>query len=107
MRKLALLAGLLGAVLAAALLATPGQAQETKPAYTVEVDGLACPFCAYGIEKQLSAIEGVESVETDIKSGAVIVTMAPGSTLDEDAARKAVEAAGFTLRGFQGQGAGE
>ena len=98
---------LLGAVLAAALLATPGQAQETKPAYTVEVDGLACPFCAYGIEKQLSAIEGVESVETDIKSGAVIVTMAPGSTLDEDAARKAVEAAGFTLRGFQGQGAGE
>ena len=73
----------------------------------MRVDGLACPFCAYGIEKQLSAIEGVESVETDIKSGAVIVTMAPGSTLDEDAARKAVKAAGFTLRGFQGQGAGE
>jgi mercuric ion binding protein len=107
MRKSVLILALLGAVLAAALLATPGQAQETKPAYTVEVDGLACPFCAYGIEKQLSAIEGVESVETDIKSGAVIVTMAPGSTLDEDAARKAVEAAGFTLRGFQGQGAGE
>ena len=107
MRKSVLILALLGPVLAAALLATPGQAQETKPAYTVEVDGLACPFCAYGIEKQLSAIEGVESVETDIKSGAVIVTMAPGSTLDEDAARKAVEAAGFTLRGFQGQGAGE
>ena len=107
MSKSVLILALLGAVLAAALLATPGQAQETKPAYTVEVDGLACPFCAYGIEKQLSAIEGVESVETDIKSGAVIVTMAPGSTLDEDAARKAVEAAGFTLRGFQGQGAGE
>ncbi len=107
MRKSVLILALLGAVLAAALLATPGQAQETKPAYTVEVDGLACPFCAYGIEKQLSAIEGVESVETDIKSGAVIVTMAPGSTLDEDAARKAVKAAGFTLRGFQGQGAGE
>ncbi len=107
MRKLALLAGLLGAVLAAALLATPGQAQETKPAYTVEVDGLACPFCAYGIEKQLLAIEGVQTVETDIKSGAMIVTMAAGSTLDEDAARKAVEAAGFTLRGFQGQGTGE
>ncbi len=107
MRKSVLVPALLGAVLAAALLATPSQAQETKPDYTVEVDGLACPFCAYGIEKRLLAIEGVQTVETDIKSGAVIVTMQPGSTLDEDAARKAVEAAGFTLRGFQGQGAGE
>lgn len=107
MRKSVLVRALLGAVLAAALLAMPGQAQETKPAYTVEVDGLACPFCAYGIEKRLLALEGVQTVETEIKSGAVIVTMQPGSTLDEDAARKAVEAAGFTLRGFQGQGAGE
>ncbi len=107
MRKSVLVSALLGAVLAAALLATPGQAQETKPAYTVEVDGLACPFCAYGIEKRLLALEGVQTVETDIKSGAVTVTMQPGSTLDEETARKAVEAAGFTLRGFQGQGAGE
>ncbi len=107
MRKIALLTVLLGTVLAAAVLATPGQAQETKPAYTVEVDGLACPFCAYGIEKQILALEGVQTVETDIKSGTVTVTMAPGLTLDEDAARKAVEAAGFTMRGFKRHGAGE
>lgn len=98
---------LFGALLAALVLAGPTQAQETPPAYTIEVDGLACPFCAYGIEKQLLAIAGVETVETDIRSGTVTVTMQPGSTLDDHAARKAVAAAGFTMRGFRAQGAGE
>ena len=79
----------------------PLQAQETKAAYEIKADGLACPFCAYGIEKQLSAIEGVAMVETDIKFGTVTVTMKNSATLDKDAALKAVKAAGFTMRGFK------
>jgi len=66
--------------------------------YQLRVDGLACPFCAYGIEKKLNAIEGVERVETNIKDGAVIVIMQDGFTLDEATARKAVKEAGFSLR---------
>jgi mercuric ion binding protein len=69
--------------------------------YALAVDGLACPFCAYGIEKILSAIEGVESVETDVKSGQVVVTLAEGKTLSEEVARQAVEDAGFTLRSLK------
>lgn len=107
MRTSVLAQALLGAVLAALVLAGPTQAQDKKPVYTVEVDGLACPFCAYGIEKQLLAIEGVETVETDIQSGTVTVTMRPGSALDDHAARRAVEAAGFTMRKFSRGGAGE
>ena len=30
---------------------------------TIEVDGLACPFCAYGLEKNLKEIDGVENIE--------------------------------------------
>lgn len=70
------------------------------PSYRLSVDGLACPFCAYGIEKQLSAIDGVQRVETHIEAGAVIVTMKDGATLDQAAARRAVKDAGFTLNGF-------
>ncbi len=70
-------------------------------AFKLGVDGLACPFCAYGIEKELSSVEGVESIEIDIKEGVVIVTMADGVTLDETEARKAVEDAGFDLRSFE------
>ena len=69
--------------------------------YALAVDGLACPFCAYGVEKQLTAIEGVESVETDVKSGQVVVTLIEGMTLSEDTARQAVEDAGFTLRALK------
>ncbi len=66
--------------------------------YQLRVDGLACPFCAYGIEKKLGAIEGVQGVETNIKDGVVIVIMKDGFTLDEATAKKAVKEAGFSLR---------
>ena len=78
------------------------QAQDVKgPVYTLFADGLACPFCAYGIEKQLSKIKGVEKIDTDISAGTVTVTMAVGIELDETTARQAVEAAAFTLRDFK------
>lgn len=83
------------------LPAVPLAADEDKPVYTLQVDGLACPFCAYGIEKQIQRIDGVESVTTDIGSGAVVITMTPGMTLEEAEAKRAVEAAGFTMRRFQ------
>lgn len=70
-------------------------------AYTLQVDGLACPFCTYGIEKELLSVQGVEQVDTDIKEGVVIVTMQEGADLDESTARQAVSDAGFTLRGFE------
>ena len=71
------------------------------PSYRIEVAGLACPFCAYGIEKQLRALDGVEAVETHLEEGAVIVTMGEGVALDKATAERAVEAAGFTLDGFE------
>jgi len=68
--------------------------------YRLRVDGLACPFCAYGIEKKLSSIEGVDDTRVNIKTGEVIVIMAEGVPLAEDLARKKVKEAGFTLRAF-------
>lgn len=68
--------------------------------YRLSVDGLACPFCAYGIEKQLRRIEGVQTVDVDLKQGQVIVTTAEGHVLTEAQARRAAEDAGFTLRRF-------
>ncbi len=53
--------------------------QEVKPVYKVYVDGLSCPFCAYGIEKKFSKVKGVEKIDIDLKTGTTIVTMASGS----------------------------
>lgn len=87
----------------AIMLATPGtvSAQTERAVYVLQADGLACPFCAYGIEKQLGRIEGVATVATDIESGTVTVTMHPGVSMAEDQANEAVDRAGFTLRGFK------
>lgn len=71
-----------------------------QQAYKLRVDGLACPFCAYGVEKKLNAIKGVAGVGVDIASGTVTVTMVEGASLDEAMAKQAVKDAGFTLRGF-------
>lgn len=89
----------LTAALAVALLAMAALA--AGPQYRLRVDGLACPFCAYGIEKQLRAVEGVASAETNIGAGVVLVTMEEGATLDEARARRAVEDAGFSFRALE------
>lgn len=72
-----------------------------QQAYKLHVDGLACPFCAYGIEKKLNAIKGIQKIEVDIATGTVGVTMTEGASLDEATAQRAVKDAGFTLRKFE------
>lgn len=82
--------------LALALTATSVLA--TPPTYRLHVDGLSCPFCAYGLEKKLGEVDGVQSLETNIKDGTVTVTMKDGVPLSEASAKQAVKAAGFSLR---------
>lgn len=77
---------------------------EERTLYTRQADGLACPFCAYGVEKQLSRIDGVDTVSTDIESGTVLISMKPGTKLTQEQAAAAVDKAGFTMRGFQEPG---
>ena len=66
--------------------------------YTLRIDGLACPFCAYGIEKQLGKLPGVTALKTNIKSGTVRVTTKKGKKLGRAQLAGAVRRAGFTLR---------
>ena len=93
------LAGAL-AVLVLSVVAVSAQ-EVARPTYTIQVDGMACPFCAYGVEKSLAKISGVEAIETDIDTGILTVTMAADATLHAMAATQAVEDAGFALNDFQ------
>jgi len=82
------------------LVMTLSQTAFAGQTYSLQVDGLACPFCAYGIEKQLISLDGVQDAVVDLNAGSVQVTMKDGSTLNEAAAKQAVKDAGFTLKGF-------
>lgn len=95
MRRLYAVAALMGLFLT---MAGPAWAAET---YRLHVDGLACPFCAYGVEKKLRNTEGVEDVNIRINDGVVLVTAAEDAEFDEAHARRLLQEAGFTLRTFE------
>lgn len=90
--------GKLTLLLAAAIVSVAVLAADHQ--YVLGVDGLACPFCAYGIEKRLNKVDGVTDVQVDVGKSVVHVTMQEGKVLTEDRARQAVDEAGFTLRSY-------
>lgn len=69
--------------------------------YVMRVDGLACPYCAYGIEKKLNAIDGVEKVDVNLDKGLVIVDTKAGVKLTPPAMKKLFNEAGFTFRSMK------
>ena len=68
---------------------------------SVRVDGIACPFCAYNIEKRVKTLDGVEKgarIVTSIEHGKATFPWKTDVAFDPDAVRKAIREAGFTPR---------
>ncbi len=64
---------------------------------TVTVEGLACPFCAYGIEKKLKRVEGVNSIDVEMERGVVIITAENDRSVNIGQVPGAVKDSGFSL----------
>lgn len=93
------------AVLMVALTTTgayaQGSAEEAPiedPDITVQVAGLSCPFCAYGLEKKLGNLEGVRGVGVLLEEGEVHLKLEEGATLTEKQIRTATKKAGFEAK---------
>ncbi len=87
--------------LMAVVLAVSIYAQEQNQKAIIKVEGLYCPFCSYGLEKQVKKIEGFKNVQINIKEGTAEIEFAPGVKVPEKAILTAVEDAGFDLDGVQ------
>ncbi len=70
------------------------QSKEVK----VRVDGLSCPFCAYGLEKKLNDLDGVDSIFIDFEEGLVVMQVTDSENISEEEIRAKIEEAGFTPR---------
>jgi mercuric ion binding protein len=75
-------------------LATDGKGPAREA--VVQVKGLACPFCVYGLEKRLRKLPGVERVHVELGKGEADIAFAPGSAVADAEIQKAVRDAGFT-----------
>lgn len=105
--RLSVTASVLAAMFVLAVAGPQAHAQEKTPSAdetienpdaTVYVDGLACPFCAYGLEKKLDDHDAVRKLQVEIEGGRVLLAFRDGQALTKDEIKQAVEKAGFTAR---------
>lgn len=83
-------------------------ADATSPNTTLEgatvilkVDGLTCPFCAYGLEKRLKESPAIDAVLILVSDGLVQLRWTEGLRLEDEDLAAVVDRAGFTLTEVQ------
>ncbi len=79
-------------LLSGPVLATPQEVLE------IEVAGMTCAFCAYGVEKNLGKLPGVDQAQVSLEAKKARVVMKAGETPDETVIREIIRDAGFTPR---------
>lgn len=79
------------------LLGTLGAAaQKTYDTFKIQVDGLGCPFCAFGLEKKFKEFKGIKKVKIDIETGDFTFSYPSEKNLALEAAQEQVRKAGYT-----------
>jgi len=63
----------------------------------LKVNGMVCPFCAYGLEKRLGEIASVDAVLIRISDGLVQIRTKQDQELTDEVLEDAVKKSGFTL----------
>jgi copper chaperone CopZ len=72
------------------------QKNNDRDQFEVQVDGLGCPFCAYGLEKKFKEFKGIKDVKIDIKTGDFSFSYPADKALSMDAMVQQVVKAGYT-----------
>ncbi len=67
----------------------------------VSVDGLACPFCAYGIEKKIKRLKGVKEIKILLNAGTVTLKCSENKSPAFADVWSAIKDAGFTPRSMK------
>ena len=77
---------------------TKAQVASEKTYIKIVVDGLSCPFCAYGLEKKLKKVSGSEDIFIALTVGEATMSVPKDQKPTEEELRKIVKDAGFTPR---------
>ena len=69
-----------------------------KDKFTVQVDGMGCPFCAYGLEKKFKEVEGISKMQIEIETGILRFEVPSNKGMTIAQAEERVNASGYTPR---------
>ena len=64
--------------------------------FTVQVEGLGCPFCAYGLEKKFKELKGIKKVKIEMETGIMNFDYPADKQLSIEQVERQVEKAGYT-----------
>jgi copper chaperone CopZ len=64
---------------------------------SLQASGLTCALCAKSIYTNLSSLNFIDSVDTDLETSTFLIVFKPAAKIDIDAIRKKVEDAGFSV----------
>lgn len=72
------------------------QAQKETDSFEIQVDGLGCPFCAYGLEKKFKDFKGIKNIKIDIETGDFTFTYPTEKKLSLPQVEAQVKKAGYS-----------
>lgn len=64
--------------------------------FTVKVEGLGCPFCAYGLEKKFNEFKEIDEVKIEMETGVMTFSYPSTERLTMEKVEQQVDAAGYT-----------
>jgi copper chaperone CopZ len=79
-----------------AFLKADSQTSKERDQFEVQVDGLGCPFCAYGLEKKFKEFKGIKDIAIDIETGDFSFSYPAVKALSMEAVLSQVEKSGYT-----------
>lgn len=74
---------------------TTAQSKKTDQ-FKVQVDGLGCPYCAFGLEKKFKELKGIKNMKIDIETGMLTFNYPATKSLNIEDVQQQVDKAGYT-----------
>jgi len=62
----------------------------------IEVDGMACSYCAFGMEKALKKVSGVDNVAIELEEGMAYISTPKSQKPQKESLSLIIQNAGFT-----------
>ena len=80
-----------------AILSLPLLASEprNKQIIDIDIEGMTCQFCAYGVQKSISELPGVEMAEVNIDTKKAHIVMSSNQQANVEQLKKKITDSGF------------
>ncbi len=75
--------------------------QQERVYIKAEIKGMACPYCAFGMEKKLKEISGVNNVEIELEEGLAYISTLKEQKPSKESIQDIILNAGFTVGKIQ------